>query len=493
MQHNYENGITALVRAKYGIAADSDSYKLSQSAQYVKGATRMAAYIESRGGKYDKTVWFGLQMIIKEYLMGTMTQVQVDNLIAWSEVHMNGNTAKEFKIALDTVVSDYNGKMPIRIRSVKEGAIVPTHNVLAIIETMVRDPRIFALVGYFETLLMRVWGPTTVATTSYHVREIIMGYLNRSSDDPKAEIDFKLHDFGSRAVMPGAAGFAGAGHLAIFKGTDTMAAAHVMEFAYGADMAGYSIPASEHSTTTSHGPDGEENFVSQMFDNFAHEGSIFATVADSYDVLSFIRTLTPKFKERLKASGATWVIRPDSGDAIKMPIKCVEELDLIFGHTVNSKGYKVLNNVRVIQGDGIGPDDVDKILRGLIDKKYSASNIAFGMGGGLLQKVNRDTQKFSMKCCAIEVDGEWRGVHKDPAVYDDDWNRVTEQSFKTSKRGIHELMYNTQTGGYETMSLENVDAFSGKFGWEPALELVYEGGTLFRDMTLEEVRNNAGV
>ena len=102
----------------------------------------------------------------------------------------------------------------------------------------------------------------------------------------------------------------------------------------------------------------------------------------------------------------------------------------VFVHTINSKGFKVLNKVRVIQGDGIVPKQIREILTQLKALGYSASNMAFGMGGGLLQKCDRDTLKFSMKCCAIKVDGEWRDVYKNPSVYDNNWNKLQQTSFK---------------------------------------------------------------
>jgi nicotinamide phosphoribosyltransferase len=334
----------------------------------------------------------------------------------------------------------------------------------------------------------------TVGTTSWHVRQAILEALNKSADDPLAEINFKFHDFGSRGTPAmEASAFAGSAHLVSSMGTDTVVAVHAIEFAYGTRMAGYSIPATEHSTTTTHGKGHEIDLVKQMFDAYAKEGAIFATVADSYNVMNFIRHITPLFKDRLIESGATWVIRPDSGDPITTPIQCVVELESVFGSTINSKGYRVLNNVRVIQGDGIVPAQVTEILDALMKKGFSASNMAFGMGGGLLQKNNRDTHKFALKCSAVRVNGEWIDVSKDPAVFDEDFNVLDVPSFKASKAGRLELMYNPQTDVYKTVTLEEAAKMTGMYGnWEIALETVYEDGHMVRDMTFDEVRKNAG-
>ena len=493
-----QNGIMYQIRQKYGVVSDTDSYKLSHICQYINGADMMSSYIESRGGLHDKVVWYGLQLIIKEYLMQKLTHKQVDNIIAWVKNHMMATNDTAWVISLETafrtVVDEYDGWMPIRIKAAPEGLVIPVKNVLASIETTVPDARIFTLVSYIETKVLRVWSPTTVATNSYHIREIIYEKLVESADDPDAEIAFKLHDFGSRGTTGGEqSAFAGSGHLVNFMGTDTTLAIMAAEIGYHCEMAGYSIFATEHSTTTTHGRYGEEGFVSNVFDHAAKPGAIFATVADSYDVINFIRNIVPKFKDRLIKSGATWVIRPDSCDPIKMPIQCVIELEKVMGCTINSKGFKVLNNVRVIQGDGIEPADVTKILTELLALGYSATNMAFGMGGGLLQKNDRDTQKFSMKCSAIRVHGEWFDVYKSPAVYDDDWNLLEEESFKKSKKGRLELLRSNTDGlfepEYKTVREEEVDQYSG---WKPMLEDVWDTGTLIRDMTFDEVRANAG-
>lgn len=484
-----QNGIMYQIRQKYGVVGDTDSYKLSHIPQYVNGADMMVSYFEARGGERDRVLNFGAMMIVKEYFLQRITQEQADNMVAWATEHMGGNMTDDLKIALDAVVNELGGRLPLRIRNAKEGAMIPIKNVLLTIETTIPDKRYFSLVSYFETKLVRVWSPMTVGTTTYYVREAIYNALEKSSDDPDAEIEFKFHDFGSRGVggMEVAA-FAGAAHLVNSMGSDTTVAVQAIEFAYNTRMAAYSIPAGEHSTTTMHGPEGESVIIEQMFDAYAKPGAIFATVIDSFDMLNFIRVIAPQFKERLIESGATWVFRPDSGNAITTPIKVVEELEKVFGTTVNTKGYKVLNNVRVIQGDGIVPEQVTEILNDLMAQGYSASNMAFGMGGGLLQKNNRDTHKFALKCSAVRVNGEWQDVYKDPAVFDDDWNKLDVQSFKASKRGRLELMYNPTNKEYKTVRREEIVEMGPE--WEVALQTIFEDGYVTREITFDEVRAN---
>lgn len=480
-----QKGILYQIRQKYGVAADTDSYKLTHPGQYLKGAIAMESYVESRGGLFDELMFIGLQPIIKEYFLEKLTHEQVDNMLAFEKVHFNGNTTKELEIALRAVVDDYEGYIPIYIKAPKEGSIIPVKNVLMVIGTSVPDSRIFALVSYFETKLLRVWNVINVATTSYHIRKLILSFLQETSDNPEEVIKFSLHDFGSRGTTAmEQAAFSGIGHLISFLGTDTTIAIMAAEFAYNEPMAGHSIPASEHSSTCSHGPNGEYGFVENMFDMYAKPGALFATVIDSYDALRFIREIAPQFKQRLIDSGAKWIFRPDSGDPIEMPIKVVQELDKIFGHTTNDKGYKVLNNVGAIQGDGIVLNDISLILKKLTDLKYCASNISFGMGGGLMQKNDRDTQKMSMKCSAIcDAEGNWHEVFKDPAVYDADWNRKEEKSFKISKKGRLDLTI--KDGEYKTVPYVENNSLS-------VMEMVYINGRLMRDMTLTQVREQAG-
>lgn len=490
--------IISAIREMYGVGGDADTYKMSQPPQYPANTTRMVSYIESRGGKHDRVLFFGLQLLIKEYFLQKITHEQVDNLVRFTKLHFMENIAPEHEAAFRRVVDHYNGRLPIRIRAVREGTVLPVKNVLVVVESTVDDSVVAPLVSYFETKLMRVWSPTTVATESYHIRQAIYEALKITSDNPDAEILWKLHDFGSRGTTSmESSAFSAAGHLVAFRGSDTSVAVMAANLAYSCEMAGFSIPASEHSTTTAHGRYGEAELVKRMFDSYAKPGALFATVIDSYNWKEFITKVAPQFRKRLHDSGATWVFRPDSGDPVLTPIQVIRELGKVFGYTVNSKGYRVLNNVRVIQGDGIDSEDVSAILDRLVNdpEKWSVSNIAFGMGGGLLQRNNRDTQKFAMKLCAINRDGEWFDVFKSPAVFNTETWEVEPSSvvsFKQSKAGRQELMYNTQTGAYKTVRYEDFIQEVGKYGWESALHTVYENGELMLEWTMDQVREQAG-
>jgi nicotinamide phosphoribosyltransferase len=160
-------------------------------------------------------------------------------------------------------------------------------------------------------------------------------------------------------------------------------------------------------------------------------------------------------------------------------------LNAAFGSTVNGKGYRVLNHVRVIQGDGVNPDSIRLILERITHARYSADNVAFGMGGALLQKLDRDTQKFALKCSAARIDGGWTDVFKDP---------VTDHA-KASKRGRLTLARHRGYGTFKTVALPDgaIEADEATLGpgWEDAMETVWENGTLIRDWTFAEVRQRS--
>jgi nicotinamide phosphoribosyltransferase len=178
-----------------------------------------------------------------------------------------------------------------------------------------------------------------------------------------------------------------------------------------------------------------------------------------------------ELKQTIIDSGATVVIRPDSGDPATVVLKCLDILAQQFGYTWNDKGYKIINNVRVLQGDGINYSSIKRILEHITGFGYSADNVAFGMGGALLQKVDRDTQKWAMKCSAIKVNGVWRDVYKDP---------ITD-SGKSSKKGLVTL-YKDENGYFSGIKSDTLVS---------ELQTVFHSGVLMNETTFDEIRKEA--
>lgn len=450
---------------------DTDSYKSSHFLQYPQGTTRLFSYLESRGGKYPQTRFFGLQYILDRYLTRRITADMVEEARTLIEAHGEPFPYDGWM----RIVNVHGGRLPLEIRAVPEGTLVPIHNVLMTCTNT--DPELPWLPGWFETMLMRVWYPTTVATQSYFIREIIRAALEKTSDHAAGELPFKLHDFGSRGVSSReSAGIGGLAHLINFQGSDTLEALRTARNHYDSDLAGFSIPAAEHSTITSWGKEHEVDAYRNMITRFSRPGSVYAVVSDSYDLKNAINHLWgDTLRQQVIDAGGTLVVRPDSGEPPAMVRLAVNALAAKYGTSTNSKGYKVLNHVRVIQGDGIDEQTIRQILGNLDVDGYSAENVSFGMGGALLQKVDRDTQRFAYKASAGLIDGAYRGIYKDP---------VTDPG-KRSKDGVLDLV---QEGGrMVTKAYRTFDTdFPGSL-----LRTVYRDGELLVRDTLEEVRGRA--
>ncbi|QTR53235.1 nicotinate phosphoribosyltransferase [Thiothrix unzii] len=447
---------------------NTDSYKASHFLQYPAGTQVVSSYIESRGGQFPQTLFFGLQAFIKEYLLKPVTTADIDEAEALFAAH----GVPFFRQGWEQIVQQHGGFLPIEIQALPEGMIVPTGNALVQIRNT--DPQAFWLTSYLETALLRaVWYPTTVATLSWQVKQSIRQSLETTCDNPANELPFKLHDFGARGVSSHeSAALGGMAHLVNFMGGDTVVALLAARKYYGADMAGFSIPAAEHSTITAWGREGEADAYANMLQQFGQAGKLLAVVSDSYDIYHAVSDIWGKqLRAQVESSGATVVIRPDSGVPEDIVPEVLERLYAEFGGRVNSKGYKVLSDcVRVIQGDGVDVDSIGVILQRIQQAGFSTENVAFGMGGGLLQKVNRDTLRFAMKASAMQINGAWRDVYKQP---------ITD-SGKNSKRG--RLAVIRDAGVIKTI---REDALS----WESnLLRPVFRNGELLVDDSFETVR-----
>lgn len=457
----------------HNIALNTDSYKASMFVQYPPNTKAVFSYIESRGGRYKNTVLFGIQAFVKEYLSVPVTKEMVDE----AEEIWTAHGEPFNREGWDYIVNELDGMLPIRIKAVPEGSVIPTGNVLVTIENT--DPQCFWLTTYIETALLRaVWYPTTVATNSREIKKVIARYLQETEGNI-ASLAFKLHDFGARGVSSNeSAMLGGMAHLVNFMGTDTIAAVVGARRYYNEKIAGFSIPAAEHSTITSWGRDREVEAYRNMLRQFGREGSLLAVVSDSYDIYNAVENLWgDALRQEVIDSGATVVIRPDSGDPATVVTKIALTLGDRFGVTVNAQGYKVLNNVRIIQGDGINIDSVTEILESLKQNGFSAENVAFGMGGALLQAPQRDDQRFAMKASAVLVDDEWFDVYKDP---------ITDPG-KTSKKGRLGLIYQCGVGscGFHTVP-ESIAEKKGN-----VLQTVFENGKLLVNDDFAAIRERA--
>lgn len=351
-----------------------------------------------------------------------------------------------------------------------EGSVVEIGNVL--VSVVNTDPRCAWLTTYIETILLKIWYPITVATNSLHSRMIIKHYMQLTCNNLD-KLPFMLNDFGYRGVSSEeSAEIGGFAHLSTgFMGTDNIAGIMLAEEFYNQEeMPAFSVAAAEHSTVTSWGKENESKAYKNMLDKFAKPGAIVAVVSDSYDIENAVKYIWgEELKDDVINSGATVVIRPDSGHPPIMVAKILKLLDEKFGSTVNSKGFKVLHpSVRVIQGDGITTETILEILQTMMDSGYSADNIVFGQGGALLQQVNRDTMSFAMKASAALIDGTWVDVYKDP---------VTDPG-KRSKKGRLYLHKDNNGVFYTDNNPDNC-----------VLETVFRNGKILKEYSLQEIRD----
>ena len=458
----------------------TDSYKFSHPFQFPQGMDYMHNYLEARGGEYPGTIFFGLQYILKRHFLKQIAVEDVYEASAFCKAHGVPFCQDGWMHIAQTL----GGRLPVRIRAVPEGTLVPLQNVLMTIEST--DAKTAWLPGHIETLLMQIWYPITVGTRSYYTRKLIFESLVKTADDPNQEIDFKHHSFGYRGVSScESAGIGGCAELLFSKGTDTIAGILCAMNYYNSGMCGFSIPAAEHSTITSYGKDGEVEAYRNMLKQFGRPGSIFACVSDSYDIYNACEHLWGgQLKDEVIKSGATVVIRPDSGSPVdEIVLKCLCILQDKFGFTVNTKGYRVLKNVRVIQGDGIDIGMIEKILSRINDNGFSTTNIAFGQGGGSLQKLNRDTFQMAIKCSLVKVNGQYRDVFKDP---------ITD-SGKISKKGRVDLIQTRTFGSdsnvsrYETVTLGTNQTNHP----QSVLRTIFDDGQLLVDDSFDDIKKRS--
>jgi nicotinic acid phosphoribosyltransferase len=290
-------------------------------------------------------------------------------------------------------VEENEGYFPVVIEALPEGSVAYIHTPVFIISA---EDQYSRLVTFLETILTMVWYPSCVATLSRYTRDAIEEGFNKSvDDDMKWLLDSRLHDFGFRgctSVEQSVLG--GCAHLLNFEGSDTMSACYHAQFHLnGGRPVASSIPATEHSVMTAW-PTEE----AAMLNEIEHFGSgLFACVMDSYDYDYALSDVLPRIADAVKAKKGKLILRPDSGDPVTQVIKGLTAAEKVFGCTTNAKGYKVLQHSAVIQGDGINYDTLRKIQTAVLAEGYSAENVAYGMGGALLQKLNRDTMSFATK------------------------------------------------------------------------------------------------
>ena len=442
---------------------------------YPKGTEKIYSYLESRvGAEFNKTIFYGLQYIIKKYLEGQIvTQEKIDeadNLIA---NHIGPDIFN--RDGWQYILDEHDGHLPIEIKAVAEGTPVDVGNALMTVENT--DDKSYWLPNYLEPLLLQVWYPSTVATLSAEVRKLCNFYLEVTGS-VKDNLDFMLHDFGYRgATSTESSMLSGSAHLLSFSGTDTIAALTIPENYYNdSNLYGFSVQATEHSVMTSLGPEGEISQILNVIDN-AKDG-VLSLVIDSYNYRNFLEEagksgteLNEAILNFLDGEDNKVVFRPDSGEPVSTTIDCLNLLSEGFGSHLTDKGYKVFDlNIGLLWGDGLNYQKIRDILFAMKSAGWAAQNIIFGMGGGLHTAVNRDTQRNAFKCSAQLRDGVWHDIFKNPL-----------DSSKKSKTGRFKLI--RENSSFRTVSIDSEG--------EDYLQTVFKDGELLIDDTFADIKQRA--
>ncbi|MGG7519508.1 nicotinate phosphoribosyltransferase [Allorhizobium undicola] len=451
---------------------NTDSYKLGHFLQYPPGVQAVSAYITTRGTSVmPEIVFFGLQIFLKDYLSQPVTAADIDEAEEVAALH-----GQPFdKAGWQHILSKHGGFLPLSIEALPEGMVV--RRGLPLVQVVNTDPACFWLPGYVETALLRaVWYPSTVASALRHVKRTLMPFLEKSCDDPEELMPTRLAEYGARgATSLEQAGIGGAANLLLFENTDTLAAVMCTRRYYGAKMAGFSMPASEHTTMIAWGQEREAQSFAHMIDQFG-DYPAYSVVSDSYDIHHALSELWGKLLQpRVRAKPGLLIVRPDSGDPIDTPVQAVSQLAYHFGTRLNGKGYKVLDDkVRVLQADGVSLRDITMILGRLEGMGFSAENISFGIGASQLQKVSRDTYSFTMKGSAIQDgDGSWRDMSRRPVNMHEKLPRAGRQAVVEEEAELVAIR-REELGGRQNF-----------------LQPVWENGRLLKEWSFDEVRARA--
>jgi nicotinamide phosphoribosyltransferase len=435
--------------------------------------------MSSRGGRYKKIPAVGIQLYIKKHLLSPITARDIDEAEEALTAHGEPFNRKGWEY----ILKEHNGFLPISIKAVPEGTIVSPHDVIMVVENTDKE-NVAWLDSWLETLLLKTWYPMTIAAKSLAVREELERFHMETVGNIDA-VPFAFHNFGDRGSSSvESAAIAGMAHLTQFMGTDNFNSTMLVRRYYGEHMAGFSIPASEHSTVTSWGRDREYDMITHYLEK-SKGRPIIACVMDSYDVYKSVNFVTTVLKDKIESDEyPIFVIRPDSGEPIEVIGKILDVMEKNnVSYTVNTKGFKLFNKYRLIWGDGITPETISDILKFTQSRNYAANNFAFGSGGDLCQNLTRDTCKFAFKCSAAIVNGEERDVFKDP---------ITDAG-KTSLKGRQTLI-RWKTKGWADKKVSQIqtirlDEFDEALHEEILVE-VFRDGKLLKDYTFAEVREN---
>lgn len=486
-----------------------DYYKTDHRRQYPEGTQYVYSNLtprESRVGGVDEVVVFGIQYFCKEYLIRQFNEGFFNKPV--EEVVKKYKRRMDTSLGLNAIGTDHIralhalGYLPIEIKALPEGTKCKLRVPVLTIQNT--NPEFFWLTNFLETLLCcSVWQPMTSATIAHQYRKMLDKFAAETSDMPDF-VQWQGHDFSMRGHTNVEASMtSGAGHLLSFTGTDTIPAIDFLEDFYYADaekeLIGGSVPATEHSVVSmgsNIGLDGlsleeqEEKIAENEFNNYykrliteVYPSGIVSMVSDTYDYWRVLTQYLPELKNIIMARDGKLVIRPDSGDPVK--IVCgdpaapegspankgsIQLLWETFGGRTNSNGYKQLDpHIGLIYGDSITIERCKGICQGLKDKGFTSTNMVFGIGSFTYQYVTRDTFGFAMKATYGVINDKSFEIFKKPK---------TDSGMKNSARG---LLHVTEDGKLIEQVTPEMEATG-------LLKTIFKDGKMIKEYTLSEIR-----
>jgi nicotinamide phosphoribosyltransferase len=520
-----ENGL-----AVPSASLSTDFYKIGHPSMYHKESKVIFTNFTPRSDKYFNHYWddqkrgvisAGISMRIKMLVsLWSVTFFQLPKEVAIVKYKriVDASLGKD-KVSLKHLEALHTlGYLPLEIRCIPEGYLVPIQvPVYTVHNTNPKVPdydlsgkyadNYFAwLTNYFESVLSdETWKVMTNATIAFHYKRLGMKFAEETCDN-NLHVDFQFHDFSFRGLGCSEEGYKnGIAHIMSFSGTDTVLAIEAVHDFYripeGEFVAG-SIPATEHSVATTNimyivedlrkqsEIDGtnlsldalrlkaEKIYLEHYITSIVPEG-LCSYVADSYDYWSVLTVILPDLLESITKRAGKLVIRPDSGDPVKVicglrypeknfiseseAYRYINEMDAslpypeavmvngnfyavtededefegfyiqdeilpthevkgsievlwdIFGGSVNTKGFKVLNDhIGLIYGDSITIPRAVEIFTRLKEKGFASSNVVLGIGSFTYQMNTRDTFGFACKATGSIIGDRTILVSKEP-------------------------------------------------------------------------------
>ena len=472
----------------------SDTYKQCHDRMYPKGLTKLVSYWVPRKSmlkNQNEMVFFGLQAFIKEYLIDYFQKnffdLSEDDVVKLYSDSMNIQIG-ESNYDIDKIIKLHRKKfLPLEIRALPEGTL--TTMGTPCIEITNTDDEFAFLVQWIECILqVQLWKPCAHATIGYMYRQIADKWYEKTVDEISS--DMACADFGMRGMSCMEEAIrCSASWLLSFNKTSTIPAINYIDKYYNADCKnnkiGLGAVSTEHSVMgANYSIDGDEvTFVRRLL-NELYPNTSFSMVSDTYDYWHMIDVILEEVKEDIMNHNGKLLVRPDSGDIVDISVRTVERLWEIFGGTINSKGYKVLDpHIGVIYGDGCTLSNVETIWSELEKRGFAANCIYYGVGAfcfsavvedGKLIAVTRDTFGIAMKATYGIIDGKKLMIYKDP--------KTDTNNLKKSHKGCCEVSYD------ENGKLVCKDGLMDMSD-NTLLKTVFKDGQLVKEYTFEEVRN----